>query len=115
MLVLVPEAWCSAHADAGRKQADNRRGSAAARGYDWAWSRLRASVLSRSPLCVMCQAQGRVTVANEVDHIVPIRLAPERRLDESNLQTLCKPCHSTKTAREDAGFGNDRGRVGSWG
>nr|WP_313208501.1 HNH endonuclease [Stenotrophomonas geniculata] len=28
--------------------------------------------------------------------------------DGSNWQTLCVPCHSTKTAREDGGFGNVR-------
>ncbi len=28
--------------------------------------------------------------------------------DGSNWQTLCVQCHSTKTAREDGGFGNVR-------
>jgi len=34
------------------------------------------------------------------DHVVPIRRAPERRLDQDNLMSLCHPCHMTKTARE---------------
>lgn len=38
---------------------------------------------------------------NEVDHIVPIKVAPDRRLDPTNLQTMCKPHHSAKTWREN--------------
>lgn len=47
-------------------------------------------------------AKGIVTAAKDVDHIdgdaandVP-----------SNRQSLCRPCHSSKTARENGGFGN---------
>jgi 5-methylcytosine-specific restriction protein A len=29
--------------------------------------------------------------------------------DGANHQALCKPCHSTKTAREDGAFGNPGG------
>ncbi|WIH86292.1 HNH endonuclease [Brachyspira pilosicoli] len=28
--------------------------------------------------------------------------------DESNLQALCKRCHSRKTAKEDGAFGNKK-------
>ncbi len=56
--------------------------------YEGAWPGLRA----QSPRCTWCGGAG-----NEVDHIVPIIDAPSRRLDPSNLQTLCKSCHSTKT------------------
>lgn len=28
--------------------------------------------LQEHPLCVMCEAEGRVAVAEEVDHIVPL-------------------------------------------
>lgn len=27
--------------------------------------------------------------------------------DECNWQPLCKPCHDSKTAREDGGFGRE--------
>jgi 5-methylcytosine-specific restriction enzyme A len=54
---------------------------------------------------VHCQSRNRITVATDVDHIVQLRVAPERKYDETNLQALCKPCHSTKTASEDGGFG----------
>ena len=46
--------------------------------------------------CVQCGEQGRL----EVDHIIPVRTAPERAYDLTNLQTLCVPCHSRKTRIE---------------
>jgi 5-methylcytosine-specific restriction endonuclease McrA len=38
--------------------------------------------------------------ATEVDHIIPLR-ALGARLDERNLQPLCKRHHSKKTRREN--------------
>ena len=49
------------------------------------------------PLCRHCLRQGRVTAATLVDHIVPLSLSPELRLDRGNLQALCSRCHSFKT------------------
>jgi 5-methylcytosine-specific restriction endonuclease McrA len=46
--------------------------------------------------CVKCNATGQL----EVDHIKPVRAAPELAFELSNLQTLCKPCHSAKTKLE---------------
>jgi len=36
----------------------------------------------------------------EVDHVLPVRSHPELRFELSNLQSLCRRCHSAKTARE---------------
>ena len=71
------------------------------------WLRLRAMVLAQSPLCVMCLAEGRTRAASHVDH----KDGNSRNNDLENLQGLCRPCHSSKTAREDGGFGNRRARV----
>lgn len=38
-----------------------------------------------------------MTLAEIVDHIVPVDVAPGRRLDDSNLQSLCRSCHAVKT------------------
>jgi 5-methylcytosine-specific restriction protein A len=84
------------------KRHDLFRGSASERGYDWAWSKLRDRWIWQHPLCAECERQDRLTPATEVDHIIPIRGAPERRLDDTNLQSLCHRCHATKTAK-DAG------------
>lgn len=74
--------------------------------YGVRWRKLRASFLLRNPLCVHCRDAGKITPANEVDHIIPHRGDMEKFYDQSNLQGLCKPCHSRKTATEDGGFGN---------
>ena len=81
-----------------------------ARGYDRDWERLRRWHLNQEPLCRYCKEAGRVTPGSVVDHIVPIREAPERRLDPSNLQTLCAgkgtpQCHNTIKAAEERGAG----------
>lgn len=65
-----------------------------------AWKRLRARVLAEQPLCRLCQEQGRVTLATEVDHIVSFATDMALFLDRQNCQGLCKPCHSAKTRRE---------------
>ena len=80
------------------RERERERGSASARGYDRAWQRVRAAHVAREPLCRFCAAVGRVTAVAEVDHIVPIRVDPGRRLDPTNLRSLCKTCHSTHTA-----------------
>lgn len=61
---------------------------------------LRAMHLAREPLCRECAADGINTPAREVDHVVPHRGDMCLFLDEANLQSLCKPHHSSKTARE---------------
>lgn len=62
------------------------------------WMRLRARLLSDRPLCVACEAQGRVAAATELDHVVPLWKGGSD--DPSNLQGLCAACHATKTAQE---------------
>lgn len=59
------------------------------------WKALRRSVLKRDRYtCKECRRFG-----NEVDHIVPVA-QDGARWGEDNLQTLCKSCHSRKTAQE---------------
>ncbi len=64
------------------------------------WPALRLQALRRDDWrCVSCGRRGRL----EVDHIQPVRDAPELGFDLSNLQTLCPSCHSRKT-RLEMGF-----------
>lgn len=92
---------------------DRRRGSAASRGYDADWRRLRLQFLAKHPLCLFCAKIGRVEAANVVDHIIPIVDRPDLRLDWSNLRPLCKPCHDRHTAVEQA-FGGKGARWPAW-
>lgn len=67
------------------------------------WRRLRERVLIRDRyLCQACLRQQRVTVATEVDHIRALADGGAER-DMANLQSLCRKCHSLKTALEGAG------------
>lgn len=61
---------------------------------------LRVMQLEREPLCRGCKDRGVRRYAIEVDHVVPHRGDITLFLDESNLQSLCKRCHSMKTAKE---------------
>ena len=75
-----------------------RRASAAARGYDHRWQKIRAMQLRREPLCRICKTQGLTVPATDVDHITPRRRGGSDRM--TNLQSLCHTHHSQKTGRE---------------
>ncbi|OQW45379.1 MAG: hypothetical protein A4S16_13575 [Proteobacteria bacterium SG_bin6] len=63
------------------------------------WKRLREAHLARHPLCVGCEAIGLTTVANTVDHIVPVSQGGAPFPSHDGLASYCGPCHSAKTAR----------------
>lgn len=71
------------------------RGSSNARGYGWTWQKRRARWLRAHPLCAICQANGRVTAATELDHIKP--KAHGGTDADDNLQGLCAECHARKS------------------
>lgn len=50
------------------------------------------------PLCVMCEKEGRITLATELDHI--IALCNGGTNDDSNYQGLCESCHKEKTLKD---------------
>lgn len=95
---------CPAH----RRQQDQRRGSARARGYSARWERRARAFKGSYPLCGMrpcgkppvmsqCRDEGRVTAAAHVDHVIPHRGDDALFWDEDNWQSLCAACHSRKT------------------
>lgn len=98
------EPGCGALVPSGRCPTHTRTERAARNVHDrWyrtePWSRLRLEVLRTEPFCRACLAEGRRTVATDIDHIA--RHAGDRTLfwDRSNLQPLCHAHHSAKTAR----------------
>lgn len=65
-----------------------------------------------NPLCVRCLEQSKLITAKVTDHIIP---AIQNGIldmilfwDRSNHQSLCIPCHNSKTATEDGAFGRSK-------
>lgn len=64
------------------------------------WKKLSHRWLMMHPFCVSCEARGVYRKGDVVDHIIEIRDDWNKRLDKTNLQTLCYACHNKKTRRE---------------
>lgn len=77
-------------AQSGRKYTDKRYKTRR-------WQRLRLFMLGQSPVCSACHEAP----ASVLDHVVPVRHAPDKFWDTSNLQTLCHRCHNKKSATTD--------------
>src|SRR5690348_4732292 len=60
-----------------------------------AWLRFRNAILNERPLCERCQETGHMRAAEHVHHVRARKDAPHLALDASNVQCLCKPCHSS--------------------
>lgn len=97
-----------------RRPPDTDRPTAAQRGYGSRWQTVRLHVLADvhgevyphgGPLCRECQKRGLVVEATVVDHHVPHRGDQMLMWQETNLVSLCKPCHDRKTALFDGAFG----------
>lgn len=77
------------------------RRTPAERGYDAAWRKLRAVYVAEHPLGEDCLDEG---VTNpeyiEVDHVIPIAIRPDLRLELTNLRRLCRRHHKLKTDEE---------------
>lgn len=98
---LQPCSTHKPHTAPGQTYRERRRAEPWRSIYDTQrWRKLRKDVLARSPLCVDCVGQQRVTLATVVDHVIPHRGDMRLAFDFGNLQTLCDSCHGRKTARE---------------
>lgn len=56
------------------------------------WKRIRARILERDPICVLCG----IRPSTHCDHII----AKTDDHDEAALQGVCAECHGQKSARE---------------
>ena len=84
-----------------KRQADRWRGSASERGYNHRWAKARQTHLARSPICIGCEAVGRIEPATIVDHVDPHHGDPEKFWNSSMWQSCCKWHHdSIKQALE---------------
>ncbi|KVL66593.1 HNH endonuclease [Burkholderia ubonensis] len=99
------------------------KSSSTARGYGYAWQKLRAEHLAKHPHCVYCLREIDMVgwspadvvlacaergIAEPVgtigDHIVPHRGDRRLQLDRDNIQTLCKPHHDGEKQRLERGY-----------
>jgi len=104
--VIVPSGRCPQHA----REVDRDRGTRHDRGYDARWVRRAATFRKRYPLCGMrpggqapvhsgCYDEHRVTLAYQVDHVVPHKGDQGLFWDElNNWQSLCASCGARKSA-----------------
>lgn len=83
------------------KGGDGYRGSSSERGYGYRWQMARRRFLDQHPLCLMCNAEGRVEAATVVDHITPHRGDQRLFWREDNWQPLCASCHSSAKQRQE--------------
>lgn len=81
--------------DTGDRECATRQ-SGYKRGYGKDWDNYRDWYLKHHKFCALC---GRMAVL--VDHIRPLRYGGAR-LDLNNLQPLCRKCHASKTATDNA-------------
>lgn len=63
------------------------------------WRDLRAAILRREPICVICKHNA----SSVADHIKDHRGNTVLFYDAKNLQGICKPCHDDKTGSTHGG------------
>ena len=67
------------------------------------WQKLSRVFLKQNDQCERYRINKRMVAAVEVDLVLPVRKFDHLKYDQSNLQTLCHSCHSTKTSHERQG------------
>lgn len=109
---IVKKGYCAKHKSQIRKEHDFHQDWQ--RLYDTSkWKRIRRIQLTNEPWCAECLRANIYTPATECDHVYPHRGDPVLFF-RGPFQSLCKTCHSRKTADEVNG-GRGSEKSGSWG
>ncbi len=63
------------------------------------WREMRLAKLMRSPLCEICELEGKTTLAEDVHHALSFLDVPEDEMlrvayDADNLISVCRKCHN---------------------
>jgi hypothetical protein len=90
----------------GKHSAPNDRASSTAQGYGRAHQKWRRRVLALDPICHWPLDDGRLCMrpATVADHIVPLKVDPSRRYDDTNGNGLCVYHHGSKRREERRGI-----------
>lgn len=90
---LTEGQYCEQHRVEARRRYDKyERATNVNKKYGRAWKRIRDRYVTEHPLCECCERKGKMTVAQEVHHILPISKGGTH--DRNNLMSLCKSCHN---------------------
>lgn len=101
---LCPNLNCQEHKDYNNRQFFKRRKNRSdisphKRGYSRRWAKARKGYLIKHPLCVHCLLDNIITLATEVDHIIPHRGDMKLFWNSKNWQGLCGYHHKVKTGK----------------
>lgn len=104
------EPCCQAHTRTRQRQPGQPRPSRrkalhkGGAGYGAGHDRWRKFTLAADSVCHWPTENGLcLNPATVADHVIPLRIAPELRYEQSNAQGLCTRCHNRKTAEEKRG------------
>ena len=64
------------------------------------WKQTRMTKLLAQPLCEECLKHNNVTQGQIVHHIIEIRDDWDKRVDQNNLETICRECHNKHHKRK---------------
>lgn len=90
---------CEKHQQA-KSAADHARRAPITQLYDRRWKKYRLAFLAAHPLCVLCQAEGRITAASVVDHHPAHKGDYAKFWNASTHRPLCAPHHDRITVGE---------------
>jgi 5-methylcytosine-specific restriction protein A len=96
---LTDGRYCTHHQiQEDKKYNKYQRDPEAKKRYGRSWKRIRDRYISAHPLCEECAKTGSITPAEEVHHKIPLGSGGTN--DTANLMSVCRPCHSSITARD---------------
>lgn len=81
------------------------------------WAKLRARKLTSQPRCEECLKKGKLKIADQVHHVIPVERGVGSRMvmeelcfDFNNLESVCEKCHK-EIHRQIGSFKNKQQRL----
>lgn len=90
---ILTGSYCDTHKKQKQSEYDATRDPDSTRFYNSRrWKLLRQMKLNKNPLCEICLLEGKIQVADMVDHVD----GDFNNNDEDNHMSLCNACHNKK-------------------